>query len=128
MRARCSEIAGSVRVTHDTIADVESLDNPVWHALTGRHGQFSEGTDLALRYDPEVAVFAGMPDAPGADAWKSLGTLLGPGGVAGVFQAGTKLVPSADLDVLFALPGLQMVATTSLGEPYPAFIRLTADD
>ncbi|HTL84251.1 MAG TPA: GNAT family N-acetyltransferase [Acidimicrobiia bacterium] len=107
---------------------MDSLDNPVWHALTGRQAHLSEGTDLALRYDPEVAVFAGMPDAPGPDAWKSLGTLLGSGGVAGVFQGGTKLAPPADLDVLFALPGLQMVATTALGEPDPAFVPLTVDD
>ena len=107
---------------------MDSLDNPVWHALTGRQAHLSEGTDLALRYDPEVGVFAGMPDAPGPDAWKSLGTLLGPGGVAGVFQGGAKLEPPADLDVLFALPGLQMVATASLGEPDDSFVRLTVDD
>jgi ribosomal protein S18 acetylase RimI-like enzyme len=107
---------------------MDSLDNPVWHALTGPQAHLSEGTDLALRYDPEVGVFAGMPDAPGPDAWKSLGTLLGAGGVAGVFQSGTTLVPPADLDVVFALPGLQMVATTPLGEPDPSFTRLTAED
>jgi len=107
---------------------MDSLDNPVWHALTGSQAHLSEGTDLALRYDPEVAVFAGMPDAPGADAWKSLGTLLGPGGVAGVFQGGTKLVPPADLTLLFALPGLQMVATAPLGEPDATFTRLGAED
>jgi predicted GNAT family acetyltransferase len=25
----------------DTIADMEPLDNPVWHALTGRHARFA---------------------------------------------------------------------------------------
>jgi ribosomal protein S18 acetylase RimI-like enzyme len=107
---------------------MDSLDNPVWHALTGRQAHLSEGTDLALRYDPDVALFAGMPDAPGPDAWKSLGTLLGAGGIAGVFQGGTKLEPPADLDVVFALPGLQMVATTPLGEPDASFVRLTVAD
>jgi ribosomal protein S18 acetylase RimI-like enzyme len=107
---------------------MESLDNPVWHALTGPQAHFSEGTDLALRYDPEVAVFAAMPDAPGPDAWNSLAKLLGPGGVAGVFQGGTKLDPPAEFELLFELPGLQMVATAPLGEPDPLLVRLTTVD
>ena len=50
---------------HDTIADMEPLDNPVWHALTGPQAEFSEGSSLALRYQTDVAVFAALPDEVG---------------------------------------------------------------
>ena len=63
-------------------SDVEPLDNPVWHALTGPQAQFSEGSSLALRYQTDVAVFAALPDDVGPDAWAALARLVGPGGAA----------------------------------------------
>ena len=71
---------------HDTIADMELLDNPVWHALTGPQAEFSEGSSLALRYQTDVAVFAALPDEVGPDAWNALAELVGPGRTAMLFR------------------------------------------
>jgi GNAT superfamily N-acetyltransferase len=112
---------------HDTIADVEPLDNPVWHALTGPQARFCDGTGLALRYDPEVAPFAAMPDEAGADAWDALAGLVGPGGAAVVFRGDGVDVPPA-WEVPLRLSGLQMVAAGPIGEEDPEFAVLTQHD
>src|SRR3954452_6877683 len=127
MRATWSEIAGSVRVTHDTIADMAPLDNPVWHALTGPHARFSQGTGLARRYDPAVSAFAGMPDEPDDAAWEALAALVGPGGAAVVFRTDAVDVP-APWTAAMRLPTLQMVTTAPIGEPDDAFVPLGAHD
>ncbi len=106
---------------------MEPLDNPVWHTLTGPHARFCEGTGLAVRYDPEVAPFAAMPDNASADAWDALGRLVGPDSAGVVFREGDPRVP-AGWEVPFRLAGLQMIATTGIGEPDPAFVQLTNDD
>src|SRR5205085_8865421 len=108
---------------HDTIADVEPLDNPVWHALTGPHARFCDGTGVAVRYDPEVAPFAALPDDPPGDAWETLGRLVA-GGAAVVFRGDDLAVPD-EWNVPMRLPGLQMVATATIGERDPAFVPLT---
>ncbi len=105
---------------------MEPLDNPVWHALTGPHAPFCRGTSIAVRYDPEVAPFAGMSDHAAGDSWGALGELIGPG--AAVLFRGDDLEPPDGWEVPFRLPGLQMVATAPIGEPDPAFVRLTNED
>src|SRR5438132_12746367 len=76
----CSTIAGSVSVMRDTIADVEPLDNPVWHALTGNHSRFADGDGRARRYKHDVAPFAALPAHTDAQAWGSLATPTGTAG------------------------------------------------
>ncbi|HET9729674.1 MAG TPA: GNAT family N-acetyltransferase, partial [Acidimicrobiia bacterium] len=61
-----------MRVTRDTIAEMEPLDNPIWHALAGPHAAFAQGEALALRYEPDVSVFSAIPDRPTSDAWDAL--------------------------------------------------------
>ena len=95
----------------DTIADVEPLDNPVWHALTGPQAEFSEGSSLALRYQPDVAVFAALPDEAGADAWNALATLVGPGGAAVAVPTRRGRRSRATGNVPIRMDSLQMVAT-----------------
>ena len=87
MRATMVENRGFGERHHDTIADVEPLDNPVWHALTGPQAEFSEGSSLALRYQTDVAVFAALPDDVGPDAWDALAELVGPGRRGGALPA-----------------------------------------
>src|ERR1700704_5965829 len=99
MRARCSEITGSVMVTHATIADMEPLDNPMWHALTGPQSIFAEGTGLALRFEPDVATFAALPDTVTPDAWDALRALVGPGG--GALLGRQPLDPPAGWETFF---------------------------
>jgi ribosomal protein S18 acetylase RimI-like enzyme len=87
---------------------VHLLDNPVWHALTGPQQKVAEGGSGALRYDPEVAAFAAVPDEPATTTWDDLRDLVGPLGPAVLFvrPAG---VPDG-WEELFQLPTLQMVA------------------
>jgi ribosomal protein S18 acetylase RimI-like enzyme len=106
---------------------MDPLDNPAWYALTGPQAHFSEGTGLALRYDPEVGVFGALPDAPGAEAWEALARLVGPGGVVGVFQAGGLELP-AGWNTVMKIPGVQMVAGEPIGEADDAFVELGSSD
>ncbi|MDQ1476874.1 MAG: hypothetical protein QOE62_2103, partial [Actinomycetota bacterium] len=103
------------------------LDNPVWHALTGPHAQFSEGSSLALRYQPDVAAFSALPDEAGADAWNALAALVGPGGAAVIFRP-SPLAVSTDWVVRIRKDTLQLVATEKFGEPDSTFTRLGAGD
>lgn len=106
---------------------MEPLDNPVWHALTGPHARFSEGTGLALRYDPEVAAFAALPDEPPPEAWAALASLIGPDGAAVLFRLDKVEVPD-EWEIAASLPTLQMVATERIGAPDPELVALGRDD
>jgi len=112
---------------HDTIADVEALDNPVWHALTGPQSAFSEGSGLALRYPADVAAFAALPDEVGPDAWDALAHLVGPGGAAVLFRPAA-VEPPGGWEISVRMNSLQMVATETIGEPDETFVRLGARD
>jgi ribosomal protein S18 acetylase RimI-like enzyme len=105
---------------------MEPLDNPVWHALTGPHARFAQGTGLALRYDPEVSVFSAMPNAPGPDAWHALRTLLGASNAGVIVQRDLEL-PGA-FEVVLRLGGHQMVATETIGDTDDQFVPLTSAD
>jgi ribosomal protein S18 acetylase RimI-like enzyme len=106
---------------------MDALDNPVWHALTGPHAAFSEGSSLALRYQTDVCPFAALPDEVGPDAWDALRTLVGPGNVTLLFRPAAVDLP-AGWEITLALTGLQMVATEPIGEPDDEFDRLGAND
>jgi ribosomal protein S18 acetylase RimI-like enzyme len=108
---------------HDTIADVEALDNPVWHALTGPQAEFSEGSGLALRYQTDVATFAALPDEAGPEAWEALARLVGPGGAAVLFRPAAVELPR-DWKLALSMSSLQMVATETIGEPDDTFAKL----
>jgi ribosomal protein S18 acetylase RimI-like enzyme len=113
---------------HDaTIANVEPLDNPIWHALTGPQSQFAAGSGLAVRYEPDVGLFAAMPDSAGPESWAALAELLAPDDIVGLFRADGVVVPSAFHEIM-RLPGHQMVATEPIGRPDPAFLALDAAD
>jgi ribosomal protein S18 acetylase RimI-like enzyme len=87
------------------------LDNCAWHALGGPQKRFAEGSRLARRYDPEVSVFAALPDRPTREAWDALRTLVGPGHLAVLFR--DAVVGPPEWQELFRLPTLQMVAPQS---------------
>jgi ribosomal protein S18 acetylase RimI-like enzyme len=106
---------------------MEPLDNPVWHALTGPHARFAQGADLALRYDPAIAVFAAMPYAPAAPAWGALHALLEPAGGAALVQANGLDVPPT-FDTVRKLGGHQMIASERIGEPDDTFAYLDTRD
>jgi ribosomal protein S18 acetylase RimI-like enzyme len=111
----------------DTIADVTPLDNPVWHALTGPQAEFCDGTELAVRYDPDVSPFSAMPDHIGPDTWDALEKLYGPGGAGALVRAEPFDRPERWTE-MFRLSGLQMVASEPVGADDSAFVPLGADD
>ena len=55
------------------------LDNPGYHSLAGAHAQYARVSGRARRYEPEVSVFAGVPDDATAEDWAALAALLQPG-------------------------------------------------
>jgi ribosomal protein S18 acetylase RimI-like enzyme len=102
------------------------LDNPVWHALNGPQATVAEGSSLARRYQPDVALFSGLPDDVPAEAWDELRTLVSPGGVAVLVR--DALAAPAGWDQVFSLPAIQMLATSVDGEQETEARPLTADD
>jgi ribosomal protein S18 acetylase RimI-like enzyme len=86
---------------------VHLLDNPVWHALTGPQEKVAESSGNASRYQPDVAVFAAVPDDPPASTWDELRGLVGPGGVAVLFFEPPDL--PAEWERVFRIPALQMM-------------------
>jgi ribosomal protein S18 acetylase RimI-like enzyme len=110
------------------VAGPAFLDNPVWHALTGPHAAFAERVGKAVRYQPDVAVFAGLPDTPGASDWEALTKLVGPGGVATLARAGAVVPTPAGWEEVFRGAGVQMIATAVSAQRDRSVVTLSADD
>lgn len=102
------------------------LDNPVHAALTGPHARFAERKGGALRYPVDVSPFVALPDGPDNRDWADLAALAGPG--ATVALAGGDGNPPSDWEVVWRLPGVQMVDDGVAGAPDAEAIRLTAAD
>lgn len=63
---------------------IDSLDNPIWHSLFTLNARFSEGGDLARRFQPEIGPLAGLKEQS-EEAYRELGELLTPGEYAVLF-------------------------------------------
>jgi len=87
--------------------DMEQLDNPVWWAIRGPQRALGASTELAARFDPEVAPFGALADAPTGTHWDDLGKLVGPGGV--VALTGDNGAPPLRWTVQREIAGVQMV-------------------
>jgi len=59
-----------------------SLDHPAWTALHAGHAQFALTHGDAARYQPDVAPFVAVSDAPGDSVWADLFALVGGGATA----------------------------------------------
>ncbi len=92
--------------------DISVLDNVAWHALTGPHQPFAEGTHSALRYRRDVSVFHAMADDD-VGTWAELSRLVGPDGTATVFRA-LPITPPPEWEAVFVGDGLQMVGPAAL--------------
>lgn len=89
------------------MADAKQLEQPPWSALTTTHAALALGNDLARRYPPDIAPMAGLREVSPA-CLEALATLMKPGDVVGLFNAGP--VPAnSDLDVVTHKPIDQMV-------------------
>jgi predicted GNAT family acetyltransferase len=111
----------------DTIADVEPLDNPVWHALESHHARFAEGDGRARRYPHDVAPFSALPDDADAEAWSALANLAGPASTSVIFRPAVVTTP-AGWEVLVRVPTLQMVVSEPIGALDDELVELGAGD
>ena len=114
----------------------ESLDYPVWTALTTTQRALAEGGALARRYPVPIAPFAAMADMS-AESFAALGALMAPRDVAVLFTPEAVTAP-ATFKVMLAETGEQMIGTpadapargveiVSLGvDDVPAMMELTA--
>src|SRR4029077_6502867 len=65
---------------------LESLDNPIWSALTTEHRRLARSHGLARRYQPDVSPFAAFLN-PTKDAFADLQRLVSPGEHVAFFTA-----------------------------------------
>src|ERR1700732_5168112 len=73
---------------------LESLDNPIWFALTTEHRSLACAHGLARRYPPDVSPLAALLH-PTNDAFADLQRLVSPGDHVALFTASPLDVPGA---------------------------------
>ena len=83
------------------------LDNVLWHSLTTAQAHLALGDDLARRFRPEYALFAGMP-AVSAAGFGALARHMGAGEVTAMATA-HDIEPGPSFDVLDRKNLVQMV-------------------
>lgn len=91
------------------------LDNAVWRALTGPQAHLAERVGQAVRYQPDVSPFVGVPDEADDNVWADLSALLGPGGQLAL-MAGKPPLP-ADWQVVEDIHLVQMVDVNLVAGP-----------
>ena len=91
---------------------LNSLDRPVWASLSTLHAGVAIGGPLALRYVPEVHLFAAARDES-EGALAALAGLVHPGEQVFLLQVPPIRVP-AELSAVKRARGVQMIATRSV--------------
>ncbi|HEY0813513.1 MAG TPA: GNAT family N-acetyltransferase [Pseudonocardia sp.] len=102
------------------------LDNVAWRALTGPQSRLAERNGHAVRYRPDVAPFAALPDEPDPRAWADLAALAGPGTT--VLLAGPERVVPASWEAVARVPGRQYDGTGVVVAPDPEAVVLGPAD
>jgi predicted GNAT family acetyltransferase len=103
------------------------LDHPIWNALITRQSAMAQGGELARRYPPEIAPFAGMTNMS-RESYAALGALMSRTDQSVLFTPEPVIAP-AEFKVLLATTGEQMIGTSAEIAPGAAeIIRLGADD
>jgi ribosomal protein S18 acetylase RimI-like enzyme len=104
----------------------ESLDNPIWSALTTEHRTLARSHGLARRYPPDVSPFAAMLH-PTNEAFADLRDLVSPGEHVALFTAGPLDVPG-DWQIERSRWIEQMICEASLVAPLVAPLPLGTTD
>lgn len=94
------------------------LDDPVRAALTGPHAHFAQRNGSALRYPPEVSVWASVPDDGWADA----------AAFGEVAVAGDPRTPPDGWEVEMRMPGVQLDGSAMAVAADPEAVLLGPDD
>src|ERR1700722_9311882 len=105
---------------------LESLDNPIWFALTTEHRFLARSHGCARRYPPDVSPLAALLH-PTNDAFADLQRLVSPGEHVALFTASSLDVPS-NWQVDRSRWIDQMVCEASLAPPQVVPIPLGATD
>jgi GNAT superfamily N-acetyltransferase len=104
----------------------ESLDNPIWFALTTEHQTLARSHGLARRYPPDVSPLAALLH-PTTDAFADLQRLVSPGEPVAPFTASPLNVP-CDWQVDRSRWIDQMICDASLAPPPVAPLPLGTTD
>ncbi len=105
---------------------LESLDNPIWSALSTEHRLLARSHGLARRYPPDVSPLAAFLH-PTQDAFADLQRLVSPGEHVALFTAGPLDVPGGwQIDRSRWID--QMICESSLDSPPLAPLRLGTTD
>jgi ribosomal protein S18 acetylase RimI-like enzyme len=105
---------------------LESLDNPIWSALSTEHRLLARSHGLARRYPPEVSPLAAFLH-PTHDAFADLQRLVSPGEHVALFTASPLDVPGGwQIDRSRWID--QMICESSLDSPPLAPLRLGTTD
>ncbi|WP_079063318.1 GNAT family N-acetyltransferase [Peterkaempfera griseoplana] len=110
--------------TTPTATTPHVLDNPAWAALSGPHRRFAEIRGRAARYPSDVTPFVALADPADPQAWDDLAALVGPGTATSL----PRTLPPEGWEVLWTIPGVQLVDTGLRAEPDPAAVRLGPAD
>jgi len=111
---------------HHSRRMLETLDNPIWFALTTEHQLLARSRGLARRYLPDISPLAALLH-PSNDAFADLRRLVSPGEQVALFTANPLDVPG-DWQVDRSRWIDQMVCEASLPPPSVAPLRLWAKD
>lgn len=103
------------------------LDNAAHASLAGPHRGFAEAHGTALRYRPDVSVFAALPSAAGPSDWADMAALVGPGASIAVSGQPADGVP-AGWEVLETGQGVQLVDDGLVTAPDEEAVVLGAAD
>lgn len=104
----------------------DPLVNPVPAALTGPLRAFGDRRGRAVRFDPDVSPFAGLPADPDAVDWADLAALAGPGET--LVLTGPGAVPPTGWETVRALDGVQMDGAGVAAAPDPEAVELGPAD
>ncbi len=105
---------------------LESLDNPIWFALSTEHRLLARSHGLARRYPPDVSPLAAFLH-PTQDAFADLQRLVSPGEHVALFTASPLDVPGGwQIDRSRWID--QMICESSLDSPPLAPLRLGTTD
>jgi ribosomal protein S18 acetylase RimI-like enzyme len=105
---------------------LESLDNPIWFALTTEHRSLACAHGLARRYSPDVSPLAALLH-PTNDAFADLQRLVSPGEHVALFTASPLDVPASwHVDRSRWID--QMICEASLAPPSVAPLQLGTTD
>jgi predicted GNAT family acetyltransferase len=88
---------------------MDSLDHPIWSALSTRQQALAERSGRALRFPPAIAPFADMADMS-AESFAALGALMSGSEIAVLFTPDVVTAPP-EFKVRLAETGEQMIGT-----------------